>query len=221
MMNIFRGINIGNIYNGYRISNAQMMGKQEFQRNYIASAYHKNGNFLAVLSDGTIDHPNGCIAAEISAEYCIKVFENNTSAVKGQFLYNTAIGASHYIRSEIYLDKTPRVSLTLLLFEGKTLHYFNVGANRIYIYDGINELPLINDSRAAFNLGEFNLFHKDIVAVFSTGLHKNLIARERINIFNHNETSISNKAMAIVETVNRKDIVNQNNATAFLVEVKI
>jgi len=219
-MSIFRRINIGNMYNYYRTSNAQIIGKREFQCNYISSVYNKRGNFLAVLSDGTIDHPNGCIAAEIAAEYCIKAFVDKNCADKGQFLYKTAIGASKHIRNEIYLGKTPRVSLTLLLFEGKTIHYFNVGANRIYIYDGVNELPLTNDSRSAFDLGEFNLFSKDTVAIFSRGLHVNLIDRERLNILN-NETRIYDKAMAIVETVNKKNIVNQNNATALLVEVKV
>jgi len=219
-MSIFRRINIGNMYDYYRTSNAQIIGKREFQCNYISSVYNKHGNFLSVLSDGTIDHPNGCIAAKIAAEYCIGAFINNNCTDKSQFLYKTAIGASKHIRSEIYLDKIPRVSLTLALFEGKTVYYFNVGANRIYIYDGVNELPLTNDSRSAFDIGEFNLFSKDTVAIFSKGLHVNLIARERIGIFN-NEIKINDKAMAIVETVNKKNIVNQNNATALLVEVKI
>lgn len=110
------------------------------------------------------------------------------------------------------------MSLTLLSFEGKTVHYFNVGANKIYIYDGKNELSLISDLRAAFTLGKFDLFPKDIVAIFSVGLHVNLIDRERLNIFK-GEMELHNKAKAIVETVNKKDVVNQNNATALLIEV--
>lgn len=74
-MKILRGINIGSVFKHYRTDNAQIIGKREFQCNYISSAYDKRGNFFAVLSDGTIDHPNGCIAAETAAEYCVKAFK--------------------------------------------------------------------------------------------------------------------------------------------------
>ena len=98
------------------------------------------------------------------------------------------------------------------------MHYFNVGANRIYVYDSRNELPLTNDLRATFHLGKFDLLTKDIVAVFSRGLHMNMITRDRINIFDDG-LDICDKAKAMVELVNKKDMVNQNNATTLLIEV--
>ena len=209
--------------NRYLIGNAQLIGSREIQSNYFATAFNENGDLLAVLADGTIDHPNGRAAAIMAVENCTNIFRQRYAIVQHeqgnhQFLFETAMKANRRIQETFYFGRSPRVSLSLVLFSGDKLQYFNVGVNQIYIYNGHNERTLGNIASSSYSSGVCGLPPANIVGLFSAGAHANAQPMERIKVI-ESKKEVFDKAQAIIESVRKKGLEIQLNATVILVEV--
>jgi hypothetical protein len=206
----------------YLIGNAQTIGCREIQNNFFSTAYNDDGDLLAVLADGTIDHPNGRIAAILAVECCILTFTQRFSLIQtvdiDRFLLETALKANRRVQDAIYLGRSPRLSLTMVLLSGKSMHFFNVGVNRIFLYNGHNEQILGNYLNDSYSYGAYNLSSKDIVGMLSSGAYTDAHPMERIRIMDSSE-KIFDKAQAIIESINNKGLEIQLNATALLIEV--
>jgi hypothetical protein len=205
----------------YRIGNAQTIGRREVQSNYFSTKYNKAGDLLAVLADGTIDHPNGRRAAIMAVEYCVIGFLRNDIVLKEQALQitlKTAIEISRHIQGAVFLGKSPHLSLTMMLFANEEMQYFNVGSNKIYFYNGNNERILDADSNDPYSSGKYKVPAKSIIGIMSTGAYAVTHPMERIKII-ESEKKVFDKAQAIVEVIKGKELDNQPNATALLIEV--
>lgn len=203
----------------YQIGNAQTIGSCEVQSNYFSTAYNDEGNLFAVLADGTIDHPNGRKAAIMAVEYCVDSFLWNWSNVQSEhFLLDTALRANKHIKDAIYIDRSPRLSLTMILFKGRQARYFNVGVNRIYLYNRHNERLLGDNAVYAYSNGIYELSSKNIVGILSSGAYADSHPMERIKIVGSGKKAYD-KAQDIVESINGKGLNHQMNATALLIEV--
>ncbi|MDR2712338.1 MAG: hypothetical protein LBB91_04400 [Clostridiales bacterium] len=205
--------------NRYQIGNAQTIGRHEVQTNYFSTISNKTGELFAVLADGTIDHQNARLAATMAVEFCVYSFLYNLNLKDaGRFLFETALKANERIQDSFYLGKNPRLSLSMALFMGKELQYFNVGQNNICYYNGHNELALGNDLNNPYSGGQCNLAAHDIIGIFSSGVSGITHPMERLKIIGAKK-EIFAKAQTLIELVNKKNLDNQANATALLIEV--
>lgn len=205
--------------NRYQIGNAQTIGSRDVQSNYFSTVYNDEGNLFAVLADGTIDHPNGRKAAIMAVEYCVDSFLWNWSNVQSEyFLLEMALRVDKHVKDAIYIDRSPRLSLTMVLFAGHQAHYFNVGVNKIYVYNRHNERLLSDNAVCAYSNGIYELSSKNIVGIFSSGAYADSHPMERINIVGSKKKAYD-KAQDIVESINGKGLNHQMNATALLIEV--
>jgi hypothetical protein len=206
----------------YQIGNAQTIGYHEIQNNFFSTVYNDDGDLLAVLADGAVNHPNGRIAALISVSCCVNTFIQKFSRAEptqtNQFLFETAMKANRNVQDSVYIGKSPRLSLTMALFRERELYYFSVGMNRIFLYNGHNELVIGADAKKSHFDGKCNLAPKNIVGILSTGAYANAHPMERIRII-ESKNLIFDKAQAIIESVTKKGLAKQLSATALLVEV--
>ena len=210
--------------NRYRIGNAQSIGYREIQNNYFSSSFNEAGDLLAVLADGNIDHTNGRMAAVLAVECCIDTFAHKYAIPQneyaGQFLLELALKANRCVQEAIYLGRSPRLSLSLVLFRGQELNYFNVGANRIFLYNKHNERILGNDATDSYSSGRCKLSAKNIVGLLSSGAYLYMHPMERIKIIAARK-KINDKAQEIIDTNNEKGFDIQLNATALLIELRV
>ncbi|MCL1976058.1 MAG: hypothetical protein FWG61_07870 [Firmicutes bacterium] len=208
----------------YRIGNAQSIGCREVQNNYFSSSYNEVGDLLTVLADGNIDHPNGRNAAVLAVEYCADIFTQKYSIplneYAGQFLLDTALAANKRVQEAIYIGRSPRLSLTMVLLRGKELNYFNVGANRVFVYNGHNERILGNDAYNLYSSGRCILSTKNVIALLSNGAYMYMHPLERIKIITSRQ-KINDKAQAMIDSINEKGLDKQMNATALLIECRV
>jgi len=202
----------------YQIGNAQTIGCRSVQSNYFSTTYTDNGDLFAVLADGTIDHANGRKAAVTAVEYCVDSFLRNPRAYTSQFMLETAINANRRIQDAIFTGKNPRLSLTMILFTDESLQYFNVGVNKICLYNGHNEQILGSNANNSHSSGICGLSPKNIVYILSAGAHTDAHPMERIKII-ESKKKLFDKTQAIIESVKVKGLNNQMNATALLIEV--
>jgi len=203
----------------YKIGNAQTIGRREIESNYFSTAYNDAGNLLAVLADGTIDHPNGRRAAIMAVEHCVYALSRYAQqAQANQYMLETALQVNKRIKDEIYTGTTPRLSLAMILLANNTLSYFNVGANRIYLYNGYNERVLGDNPNGSYSKGGCELSAKNVIGILSAGVHTVTHPMERIRLIGA-EQEIYDKAQSLIETVRGKGLNNQLNATALLIEV--
>jgi hypothetical protein len=206
-------------FKSYRVGNAQIIGRRKEQGNYFASEYNKAGDLLAVLADGTIDHPNGRRAAIMAVEYYINAFSQNIYGGYANLIApETAMMVNRQIQSVIYLGQSPRLSLTVALFSKGEMKYFNVGMNRVFHYDGYSERILDEQNGNQYSCGRRKIQSKNTIGITSFGAHAVMHPMERIRII-ETKKSIFDKAEAIVEAVNKKGLEDQLNATALLIEV--
>jgi len=206
----------------YLIGNAQNIGGREIQNNVFSTVYTDTGDLLAVLADGAVDHPNGRIASIIAVGCCVNTFiqkfPHTEPLLIGQFLFETALKANRCVEDAVYLGKPPRMSLTMTLFKGNELYYFSVGTNKIFLYNGHNELILGSDPDKSHTEGKCSLSPKYIVGILSTGAYSNAHPMERIRIM-ESKKHIFDKAQEVIESVNKKGLKKQLCATALLIEV--
>lgn len=208
----------------YGIGNAQTQGKCKTQSNYFSIADNNAGELFAVLADGTIDHKNGRRAAILAVEHCVREFARKSAYVKAdEFMRDTALQANKHIEDLIYVNKIPRVSLTMAWLTGNELKYFNVGTNRIYLYNGNNELNIGSDLENLYSAGKYELLPKTTVGIFSAGAYTDIQPIERINIIADEKRlfrkNIFDKTQHLVEYIQKKGLKNQKNITALLIEV--
>ena len=210
------------MFERYRIGNAQIIGRKKVQSNYFSTKYNKSGDLLAVLADGTIDHPNGRKAAMLAVEYYIDALSQNLySGHLNLFALDTAIRANRHIQSLIYIGRIPRLSLSVVLFSKGEIGYFNVGANEIFLYDGDNERIVSDDTRnpnISYSSGRLKVRSKSVIGIMSAGIYAFTHPMERLRII-ESKINTFEKAQAMVEVVNNKKLNNQLNATTLLVEV--
>jgi len=206
----------------YLIGNAQTIGYRETQSNVFSTAYDDAGDLLAVLADGAIDHPNGRVAAIIAVGCCVNAFIQKFSRIEpaqiSQFLLETALKANKNIQDSVYIGKSPRLSLTMALFRDRELHYFNVGTNKLFLYNGHNERALGSDANNPNSYGKCVLSPRNIVGILSAGAHDRAHPMERIKIIESN-SEIFDKAQAIIASANKKGLTKQLSATALLIGV--
>ncbi|MCL1810046.1 MAG: hypothetical protein FWG42_09830 [Clostridiales bacterium] len=207
--------------NRYQIGNAQIIGCREIQSNYFATVFNENDDLLAVLADGTIDHPNGRAAAMMAVEICTNTFRQRFAIVQhehgNQFLFDTAMKANSRIQETFYFGRSPRVSLAMVLFIGDKLQYFNVGVSKVLLYNGHNERTLGNVTSGSYSSGICEFPQGSIAGLFSAGAHANVHPMERLKII-ESKKEVFDKAQAVIDTVRKKGLDNQMNATALLVE---
>jgi hypothetical protein len=207
------------IKNRYRIGNAQTIGRREIQSNYFTTEYNDTGDLLAVLADGTIDHPNGRKAAIIAVEHCIDSFlRGSLNEQTERFMIDTALNINKRIKDAVYIGRSPRLSLTVVLLSGETAHYFNVGANKILLYNGHNERAIDDCTGNPYASGRCNVSVKNVIGIFSIGACTMAHPMERLKIIK-SEIDVFDKAQAVVDSVNGKWLDNQLNTTVLLVEV--
>lgn len=206
----------------YLIGNAQTIGSREIQSNMFSSVYNDAGDLLAVLADGAVDHPNGRIAAIIAVNCCVNTFIQKFPRTEpinaSQFLLDTARKVNRSVEDAVFIGKSPRLSLTMTLFRGKELYFFSVGVNKMFLYNGHNELVLGSDANHSHSNGRCNLSPRNIVGVLSAGAYTNMHPIERIKII-ESRKQVYDKAQAIIESVNKKGLPKQLSATALLIEV--
>ncbi|MCL2151756.1 MAG: protein phosphatase 2C domain-containing protein [Oscillospiraceae bacterium] len=206
----------------YLIGNAQTIGRREIQNNIFSTVYNDDGDLLAVLADGAVDHPNGRIAAIVAVGCCVNTFIQKFARAEptqtNQFLYDTAMKANRNVQDAVFIGKSPRLSLTMTLFRANEMYYFSVGVNKIFLYNGHNEFVLGSDANKSRFEGKCDLSPKDIVGILSTGAYENAHPMERIKIIG-SKTQVFDKAQAIIEAVNKRGLEKQLSATALLVEV--
>jgi hypothetical protein len=204
----------------YRIGNAQTIGRRKVQSNYFSTEFNEAGNLLAVMADGAIDHPNGRKAAIMAVTHCINAFLRNALGEHaGVFMLDTAIRINRQIQDAIYLGKSPCLSLTALLFADEDMYYFNVGVNKIFLYDGINERCIgSSDINDAYSSGKLKLPLKSVIAIASTGVYTSTHPMERM-IAIESAKDVFDKAQTMVKVVEDKNLDNQINATALLIEL--
>ena len=207
----------------YLIGNAQTIGCREVQNNYFATAYNDDGDMLAVLADGAIDHRNGRMASIVAVGSCIDTFTRKFSPTGAwytdKYFLDMAVKANRSVQDIVYIGKNPRLSLTLVLLRDSELCYFNIGDNRIFLYDGHGERVFGKDHNNPYAEGEFSLEPKYIIGLLSSGAYANVHPMERIKIV-ESKAEIFDKAQDIIESVSRKGLTIQINATALLIEVK-
>jgi len=208
--------------NRYLVGNAQTIGRREIQNNIFSTAYNDAGDLLAVLADGTIDHPNGRIAAIIAVGCCINTFIQKfphvESAHAARFMMETALKANRKVVDAVYLGKSPRLSLTMAMFRDNGMHFFSVGVNRIFLYDGHNERAIGADANNPYSDGMCDLSPGSIVGILSVGAYSHAHPMERIKIV-ESRKSVFDKAQDIIGSVDKKGLTNQLSATALLIEV--
>lgn len=208
--------------NRYLIGNAQTIGKREVQSNYFSTTYNAAGDLFAVLTDGTIDHPNGRKAAVLAVHYCARAFADSGDKWNDHSFMETALRVNRYIQDHIYTDQSPQMSLLMAIFNGYRLHYFNVGANQIFLYNGHSEHRLENahciNGERKYSAGNYELSRKDIVGLLSRGAYAHNHPMERMQALSSGNSAFD-KAQAMVEGLNAKGLDNQLNTTVILVEV--
>ena len=204
----------------YQIGNAQTIGSREVQSNYFSIVDNDAGELFAVLADGTIDHPNGRKAAIIAVKYCVETFlQNEIYQQEDHAMLKIALGTNKRVQEEIYIGKSPRLSLTMILLQKQELQYFNVGGNKLYLYDGHRERIFSSNTNKPYTYVKYQLKPKNILGVLSAGAHTVTHPMERIKVI-ETKGKIFDKAQAIIEVVKGKGLKNQHNATVLLIELK-
>ena len=203
------------------IGNAQMIGRRENQSNYFSTIYNDDGDMLAILSDGLIDHPNARKGAILAVEFCNYEFSQNRFELTNEKeAINTILKVNKFLQETIYTSRIPRISISISLFIQDILYFFNVGINKLYLYNEDNERLLNYDKEKAYSFGKYKLNPKNIVSMYSSGIYSSTHPLERIKIINEKEYTIFEKSQNIIEIISSKNLENQANATAVLIEVK-
>ena len=207
--------------NRFQVGNAQLQGYREIQSNYFSSATNDAGELFLVLADGAVDNLSGRRAAVIAVKHCILAFDRGKlSTPDAESMRDIAIAANVRIREEIYFGIRPHVSLTMVLFTTEGLHCFNVGDNIIYFYNRHNEQEPIYSADNLFFYVRFELPPKrNLVGIYSNGVHTVTHPMERMKAVWLKKKTANDKAQSLIDCIETKNLTNQLNATALLVEV--
>jgi hypothetical protein len=106
----------------------------------------------------------------------------------------------------------------MALFRDQDMYYFGVGSNKIFLYNGHNERILSEDSTKPYSDGKITLEQKNIIGILSLGAYENAHPKERLRVIEA-KTEIFDKGQAIIESVSKKNLIIQQNATVLLIEV--
>ena len=211
---------------GYSIGNAQSIGKMEFQSNYFATTL--SPNLFAVMADGGVDHINGRKAAVIAVESMLEAFSGDKIVNEHYFIEvinETALKIIRRIKDSVYGGKTPGLSLAAVCLSGGGAYFFTLGNIRVFVYDDKKIKDIHSLSRSNFYAG---VKPSDSFALFSGGVGESL---NQIEIYRHllkkdrkygySDESSQNKAVKIIDEVNKKNLRNAKNATVVLLEGKL
>ena len=212
----------------YQIGNAQWIGLREVQSNYFSTFFTDSGDLIAVVADGAVDHPNGRNSAVIAVEHCMDKFirvefpHNAELPDVSRFMLEIAREANKRVQDSVYLGVPPRLSLTVVYFSGRTAHFFDVGTNKFFLYNGRNEQLLNQPANTPYRTGRHDIKREEVFGIFTAGTHSALQPVERIKIVGSaGKGKIFDKAQTIIEAVKARNFLNQLNATALLIEARI
>ena len=212
----------------YMIGNAQWIGLREVQSNYFSTSVTNTGDLIAAVADGSVDHPNGRKSAVIAVEHCVDKLMRAEFPRDGglpetsRFLLEIAMEANKRVRDFVYLGVTPRLSLTLVYFTGKAAHFFDVGTNKFFLYNGRNEQLLNQPAATPYRAGRHDIKRGDVFGIFTPGAYATTQPAERMRIVGKaSKGNVFDKAQAIIEAVKASNFLNQLNATVLLMEAKI
>lgn len=194
----------------YQIGNAQTIGNYEIQSNYFAT-WNEDAVF-AVLADGTIDHMNGRRAAILAVETSRKEFRalENKQQMSGFFdLLSVKIMKS--LNDNIYLDKKPNLSLTIIYLEENSLNYYSVGLNQLFLYDG-SDFIILKDRNGHSEIG-----YGCTIGITSQNVCRGFREVEFLKLFTENCHPYY-KAQKVIKQINEKNIKNIGNSTILLIE---
>ncbi len=122
----------------YKIGNAQSIGSCQIQSSYFASCCNGRG-CLSVLADGTADHINGRRCAILAVEASMRQYWHMPENMEvPAFFDSVAAKVLRDMREIIFLGRTPYLSLSLLWVRERELHYYSVGSNQIFLYNGMD-----------------------------------------------------------------------------------
>ena len=205
----------------FQVGNAQGIGRQDVQSNYFSTAYAGKNNLVAVVADGSIDHPNGRAAAVLAVDYCVEALRLATMPAN---LLEIAKDASRHVQDLVYLGNQPRLSLTMVCFDDAKAYYFNVGANKMFHYKGNTERILGSDMSLPYAMGVQEIKGREVVAILTKGAYSAMHPMERIKIIETTrikgsikKLTMLDKAQAIVESVTAKNLPGQQNMTVLLI----
>jgi len=210
----------------YNIGNAQTIGKMEFQSNYFATALAPN--LLAVMADGGIDHINGRRAAIIAVESIIAAFSEDKISNEHYFIEvinETALRIIQKVKDSIYNGKMPSISLSVICFFEDKTYFFSVGNIRILVYDNkkVKDINVLGQN-SVYN----SVKQTDNFAMVSQGVYESLSQVEiyryllqKEKKYGHSDERVHNKAIRIIEEINKKNLKNAKNATVVLFEGEV
>lgn len=194
----------------YKIGNAQTIGSCQIQSSYFAS-YCGNG-CLAVLADGTADHINGRRCAILAVEACMREFRHMPQDVQFQ-AFSDALAAKilRDMRQIIFLGKTPYLSVSFQYAIGGSLHYYSIGSNRVFLFDG-RDYKVLKETCGRVD------FRKGMTAgLVSCGVWEALNEKEMVSYLAKREHPYE-KAQRMIVGVKEKNRKMAHNAAIVLVE---
>lgn len=194
----------------YKIGNAQAIGSYQIQSNYFASRC--GSECLAVLADGTADHRNGRRCAILAAEACMREFQYMQEEVEVPFFFDSvAAKILRDMRDIIFLGKTPYLSVSFQWIRDRELHYYSVGRNQVFLFDG-REYQLLQGKYGRTE------FRKGMTAgMISKGVWEAFTEKEMISYLVKREHPYD-KAQKMILGVKEKNRKRAANATVLLVE---
>lgn len=205
----------------YIIGNAQTIGSMENQSNYFA--VFSKPNYIAVIADGGIDHPNGRRAAIIAVETMAGAFTRRILNKEhfDEVVDKAVVNIIRNIKDNIYRGRTPGLSLSVLCVSDGTAYFYSVGDISIFIYDDRNIRNIYGQS---FN-GIYRVKPADNFMMATHGVCDVLTPVDLLQFLqmdmNKNgnpEECAYNKSVRIIEEINRRNILNAENATVVLLE---
>lgn len=205
----------------YNIGNAQTIGEMEFQSNYFATA--EKPNLVAAAADGGIDHINGRKAAVIAVEQMMGALAGGILNREHfcEIFKSASSKIIQNINDYIYGGKTPNLSLSVICVSDGRAYFYTVGSIRIYVYDDKN----IRDINGLGFHNVYDIKAADNFMMISQGGYEALTPMELLQFlrreddkYRRSDNRAYDKAVGLIEEINKKNIKNAKNSTIVLFE---
>lgn len=194
----------------YKIGNAQSIGSYQVQSNYFASCC--SSGCLVALADGSADHINGRRGAVLAVEACMHEFRCMPTDMEFSVFSKSVVSkVIRDMREIVYLGKTPYLSFSFGIIRDGRLHYYSVGSNQFFLYDG-RGFHILKERCASVGFG------KDMTAgIISRGVREALNEKEMM-AYLAGKGHPYEKAQQMLAGVMEKNRKMAGNATILLVE---
>ena len=123
----------------YEIGAASTFGTREVQQDYFG-ARKNQGAVLMVLADGI--GADGEIAAKLSVDTFIDLFENTTAVQKPQYFFRRAANAANRSIINTLEERQGESSIAAVLIDGEQFFYTVVGNCRITVFRNGDLIPV-------------------------------------------------------------------------------